>query len=145
MNIEIRRAREEDVNGLDIVMQVISDGPGKKDKMVELIGQISKDPQKYLMVAVDEDNERIVGSLFGVIFEDICGDGRPILLVENVAVLETFQGKGIGKLMFEKIEEWGRKMQCHYEILVSGNGRVGAHQFYNKIGFEQIKGFKKYL
>lgn len=145
MDIMIRKATVDDIPGLDKVMQVISDGPGDREKMARLIRKISQDEQKYLLVAIDRENNEIVGSLLGVVFEDICGDCRPILLVENVAVLEKCQGNGVGRRMFEEIESWGRKMDCHYEMLVSGMNRVGAHKFYERIGFEQVKGFKKYL
>lgn len=145
MNIVMRKATTEDVPGLDKVMQVISDGPGDQENMTALISRISEDGQKYLLAAVDSDNGEIIGSLLGVVFEDICGDCRPILLVENVAVLEKYQGCGIGRMMFEEIERWGREMNCHYEMLVSGMNRTGAHKFYEVIGFEQVKGFKKYL
>ena len=47
--------------------------------------------------------------------------------------------------MFAEIERWGREMDCHYEILVSGLERAGAHKFYNALGFIEAKGFKKYL
>lgn len=145
MDIMIRKATVDDIPGLDKVMQVISDGPGDREKMARLIRKISQDEQKYLLVAIDRENNEIVGSLLGVVFEDICGDCRSILLVENVAVLDKCQGNGVGRRMFEEIESWGRKMDCHYEMLVSGMNRVGAHKFYERIGFEQVKGFKKYL
>lgn len=145
MKIAMRKAKIEDIPALDKVMQVISDGPGDREKMAKLIERITEDDQKYLLVAVNEESGEIVGSLLGVIFEDICGDCRPILLVENVAVLDEYQGHGIGRLMFEEIESWGRKGDCHYEMLVSGMNRVGAHKFYERIGFDTVKGFKKYL
>lgn len=145
MGFVMRKACATDVDGLDLVMQVISDGPGDQEKMVPLIEKMAEDPQKYLLVAVEEESGRIVGSLLGVVFEDICGDCSPILLVENVAALEEFQGRGVGRGMFEEIERWGKEMGCHYEILVSGNGRVGAHKFYRKLQFEEVKGFKKHF
>lgn len=145
MNLQMRKAAVGDVAGLDQVMQVISDGPGEPEKMRELIAHITKDDQKYLLVAEDMDSGRIVGSLYGLAFEDICGDGSPILLVENVAVLAECQGMGVGRMMFEEIERWGREQGCHYEMLVSGMNRKGAHQFYGALGFDEVKGFKKYL
>lgn len=145
MNITMRKATVEDIPGLDEVMQVISDGPGDRDKMAGLIAKIAADEEKYLLVAVDESSGEIAGSLLGVVFEDICGDCRPILLVENVAVLERYQGRGVGGMMFEEIERWGREKDCHYEMLVSGMSRTGAHKFYKAIGFDEVKGFKKYL
>ena len=145
MEFLMRKARAEDLDGLDQIMLVISDGPGNQEKMAQLMERIDKNEDKYLLVAEERTSKKIVGSLCGVVFEDICGDCRPILLVENVAVLEEYQGHGIGRLMFEEIERWGKEKNCHYEILVSGMQRTGAHCFYSALGFEEVKGFKKYL
>lgn len=145
MELEFRKPTLNDLDALDRVMLVISEKSGDREKMKRLIQRIDQDPQKYLLAAVDKETGTICGSLFGVVFEDICGDCRPILLVENVAVLNEYQGKGVGRAMFQEIEAWGRKMDCHYEILVSGMQRVGAHKFYAALGFDEVKGFKKYL
>lgn len=145
MEYVMRKAKLADLEGLDKVMMVISDGPGDKEKMVKLVERITSNEDKYLLVAEERPSGRIVGSLLGVVFEDICGDCRPILLVENVAVLEECQGVGIGRKMFTEIERWGREKDCHYEILVSGMKRTGAHRFYSALGFNEVKGFKKYL
>ena len=81
-----------------------------------------------------------------MVFEDICDSCRPILLVENVAVLESFQGKGVGRAMFQEIELWAKEeWDCHYESLASGLNRTAAHKFYAALGFDEVKGFKKYL
>lgn len=141
----MREAAASDVEAMDKVMQVISDKSKNLEKMSALMEKLRHDPQKYLLAAFDPETGVLCGSLLGVVFEDICDDGRPILLVENVAVLEEYQGKGVGRQMFEEIERWGREMDCHYEILVSGMGRTGAHKFYNALGFIEAKGFKKYL
>ncbi len=145
MDLFLRKATQEDTEQMDRVMLVISDRSADPEKMRELIGKLEKDPQKYLLAAFDRETGILAGSLLGVVFEDICDSCRPILLVENVAVLPEYQGKGIGRAMFQEIERWGREMDCHYEILVSGNQRTGAHRFYKALEFEEVKGFKKYL
>ena len=146
MDLILRKAEEKDLDGLDQVMLVISDKAGDRETVKKLLKKIDSDPQKYLMVAEDRDTGAICGSLFGVVFEDICDSCRPILLVENVAVLESYQSKGVGRKMFEAIEAWGKNVwDCHYEILVSGMNRTGAHQFYKALGFIEAKGSKKYL
>ncbi len=146
MKLILRKTVAEDQEALDAVMQVISDGEVKdRKKAAELIEKVGKDPQKYLLAAVDAETGTLCGTLLGIVFEDICGDCRPILLIENVAVLPEYQGKGVGKAMFREIERWGREMDCHYEMLVSGNQRKGAHKFYQALGFEEVKGFKKYF
>ena len=146
MELKLRKAQEKDLDGLDQVMLVISDAAGERETVKRLLKKIDADPQKYLLVAEDVETGTICGSLFGVVFEDICDSCRPILLVENVAVLESFQGKGVGRAMFQKIERWAKEeWDCHYEILASGLNRTGAHKFYAALGFDEVKGFKKYL
>lgn len=146
MDLNLRKATEDDLDGLDQVMLVISDAAGERETVNRLLKKIDADPQKYLLVAEDVETGTICGSLFGVVFEDICDSCRPILLVENVAVLESFQGKGVGRAMFQEIERWAKEeWDCHYEILASGLNRTGAHKFYAALGFDEVKGFKKYL
>lgn len=146
MELILRKAEEKDLDGLDQVMLVISDKAGDRETVKQLLKKIDNDPQKYLLVAEDKETGTICGSLLGVVFEDICDTCRPILLVENVAVLESYQGKGVGRKLFEAIEDWGKNVwNCHYEILVSGMNRTGAHKFYHALGFIEAKGFKKYL
>ncbi len=146
MELKLRKAQEKDLDGLDQVMLVISDAAGERETVKRLLKKIDADPQKYLLVAEDVETGTICGSLFGVVFEDICDSCRPILLVENVAVLESFQGKGVGRAMFQEIERWAKEeWDCHYEILASGLNRTGAHKFYAALGFDEVKGFKKYL
>ncbi len=145
MEYIMREAVPDDAAQIDQVMLVISDKGADLERMARQIKNLQEDPQKYLLVAEDTSTGVICGSLLGVVFEDICQDGRPILLVENVAVLENYQGKGVGKRMFQEVERWGKEMDCHYEILVSGMERTGAHGFYKALGFVEAKGFKKYL
>ena len=146
MELKLRKAQEKDLDGLDQVMLVISDAAGERETVKRLLKKIDADPQKYLLVAEDVETGTICGSLLGVVFEDICDSCRPILLVENVAVLESFQGKGVGRAMFQEIEGWAKEeWDCHYEILASGLNRTGAHKFYAALGFDEVKGFKKYL
>lgn len=144
MDLYFKKPGPEDLDALDRVMLVISEKPADRSKVGPLVEKINADPQKYLLTAVDRETGTICGSLLGVVFEDICGDCRPILLIENVAVLPEYQRRGVGKAMFREIEAWGEKMDCHYAMLVSGMQRTGAHKFYAALGYDEVKGFKKY-
>lgn len=108
MELILRKAKEKDLDGLDQVMLVISDKAGDRATVKELLQKISGDPQKYLLVAEDKETGAICGSLLGVVFEDICDSCRPILLVENVAVLESYQGRGVGRQMFRRLSAGAR-------------------------------------
>lgn len=146
MGITVREARESDVYDLHEVMLEISDN-GIKDKELgkKMITEIAADKRQCMLVAVDEGLNKVVGSAYGIVFPDICEDGRPILLIENVAVLKSCQGMGVGRKIMEAIENFGHSHDVHYEMLVSGLERVGAHGFYKAIGYEEKKAFKKYF
>ena len=141
MELILRKAEEKDLDGLDQVMLVISDKAGDRATVKELLQKISGDPQKYLLVAEDKETGAICGSLLGVVFEDICDSCRPILLVENVAVLESYQGRGVGRQMFQEIERWGKEQwDCHYEILVSGMNAPALTSSTPPWDFEEVEG-----
>ena len=109
------------------------------------VAAANANPDKYLMVAEDTDTGALCGSLFSMVFDDFCDQCRPVMLVENVVTGSQHRGKGVARAMFAAIEDWGRSKQAAYIILCSGNNRHAAHQFYKAIGYEEIKGFKKYL
>ena len=118
---------------------------GPRAVMAQKMEKLDRNEDCFLLVAENTENGDLCGSLLGVAFEDICGDCKPILLVENVVTDEAYRGRGVGRGMFAFIEDWGREKECHYCILVSGLNRTGAHKFYDAIGYSEVKGFKKYL
>lgn len=144
MKLRIRKARGEDARGLDRVLLVISDAPADPAQSARLIEQIYRDPKKALLVAEDQETGVICGTLFGLVFEDVSSSCRPILLVENVAVLPEYRRMGVGRALFSEIENWAAGYHYRYEMLVSGPQRTEAHAFYRALGFEEKKGFKKY-
>lgn len=145
MNLIYRKAETFDIPKLNPLLAQLSEGLAEPAKMAEKMKKLAKNDDCYLLVAEDTDTGALLGSLLGVVFEDICGDCKPILLVENVVVEETARRSGVGRGMFDFIEGWGREKDCHYCILVSGMQRTVAHKFYDAIGYSEVKGFKKYL
>lgn len=57
--------------------------------------------------------------------------------VEDLIVLPDQRGKGVGKLLLDAAEDWGRKHSCDFIQLHSGNGRKDAHRFYTVSGMDQ--------
>ena len=51
MDLNLRKATEADLDGLDQVMLVISDAAGDRETVKKLLKKIDADPQKYLLVA----------------------------------------------------------------------------------------------
>lgn len=129
MNIRYRKAKIDDIPKLNPLLSQLSETMANPAEMARKMEKLDRNEDCFLLVAEDTENGALCGSL----------------LVENVVTDKAYRGRGIGRGMFEFIENWGREKECHYCILVSGMNRTGAHKFYDAIGYSEVKGFKKYL
>ena len=57
--------------------------------------------------------------------------------VEDLVVLPSQRSRGVGKLLLDAAEDWGRRHGCDFVQLHSGLGRKDAHRFYLTNGMEQ--------
>ena len=53
-------------------------------------------------------------------------------------VSKEYRSQGIGKLQVQKCESLAKRKKCYRIRLESRNDRIDAHNFYKKIGFQQI-------
>jgi GNAT superfamily N-acetyltransferase len=68
--------------------------------------------------------------------------------VVALVVKNSHRKMGIGSLLMKAAENWAKEMNANSLILNSGNRpeRIAAHQFYNKLGFQNYSsGFRKVL
>lgn len=61
--------------------------------------------------------------------------GKPWAVVENVVVSRAWQGRGLGRTMMEHAMAQAVYEGCYKLALSSNAKRVGAHIFYEKLGF----------
>ena len=80
--------------------------------------------KEFVFKAVE--GEETVGSIIGV-FE------AGVLIIHSMLVKETSRGKGIGRMLMEKAEEFGKKEGAHKLAVISG---VGVRNYYRKLGFK---------
>jgi GNAT superfamily N-acetyltransferase len=66
-------------------------------------------------------------------------EAYPFAEIGGLVVDNNHRRKGIGENLIRKCEEWARK-KGYQEIRVRSNGqRKEAHEFYKRIGFENLK------
>jgi GNAT superfamily N-acetyltransferase len=58
--------------------------------------------------------------------------------IPELVVAEDCRSHGIGKLLIQKCEFIAKIKKCYRIRLESRNDRIDSHNFYKKIGFEQI-------
>ena len=112
-----------------------------KDKFKQL-----RNSDSYILLCAEENNA-LIGSLMGIICEELYGDCKPFLLVENMVVDGTQRKKGIGRALFVELEKRAKSKGCTQIILVTETERKDACGFYESIGFHPTanKGYKKKL
>lgn len=148
MNLIFRKLDEtnaEDIRQFNELMDDLTAHAEDEALLKEKIRKTNANENIFLMVAEDTDTNRLCGSILAIVHDDYCEACRPFMLIENVVTHHDYRQMGVGRLMFERMESWGKEWNVSYVILCSGLNREGAHKFYHSVGYEEIKGFKKYL
>lgn len=143
--IDIRKITETDLSVLADLLEELTQTPTDRDKMRHNFRWMESHADYIVLGAFEQ--EKLVGSLMGIVCRDLAGDCRPFLVIENVIVSSKCRGKGIGRLLMRAIEKAGRQRNCYYAIFVSSVKRKEAHKFYESIGYRlnEVQGFKKFL
>ncbi len=89
----------------------------------------------FYKVFVAELERQIVGTFELLIMDNLANGGQPSGIVEDVAVLPTFQGHGIGKAMVRHAMNLCAEHRCYKMALSSNEARSDAHRFYESLGF----------
>ena len=124
----IRDAAFEDVSHcVELVKQLGYNIP--PEYMKKFFSRFGKDKVDRVFVAISD--EEIVG-LAHVHIREFARRAT----LESIVVDYKYRKRGIGKLLFNAVEEHAieRKLQI-LEFISSNNRESNAHQFYNKIGY----------
>jgi GNAT superfamily N-acetyltransferase len=137
MDLIIRQATLDDVKDiLHIYAEALDNG---KVITVEKAQKIFLKQQQYpnyqVFIALYE--QQTVGTFALLIMENMAHNGTPSAVVEDVGILPSMQGKGIGKLMMEFALKYSKEKGCYKMSLSSNLRREKAHQFYESLGFNK--------
>src|SRR5450759_5156453 len=137
-HVEIRDASEDDLPAvLRILAESGIDG-GESFTLEEarehFASLLQRPGFRLLVAAIDGE---IIGTYVLQIMEKLGKRGTPAGLVEDVAVLPSRQGQGIGRSMMEQAREARRRAGCYKLALSSNLRREDAHRFYDSLGFER--------
>jgi len=105
-----------------------------------------KERPDYIFLAA-KDNGRLVGSVLGIVCEELYGESVPFMVVEDVIVDAEWRRKGIGSALMCELESLAVERNCGYVIFVTEVERTDAQRFYESLGYkpDAYRGFKKRL
>lgn len=120
-----------------------------EDSTIELMEtkflKLSDNPNYIFINALEGNN--LIGSVSGIICEELYGECKPFMVIENLIVDHEYKRKGIGKALMTEIEQRAIENDCYQIFLITHNDRLEAISFYESLGFNPNthKGFKKPL
>jgi GNAT superfamily N-acetyltransferase len=133
--ILIRPAAESDLPGVLNLYQTALEDPVvlSSEAALATFRKMQQYPDYTLYVA--ESGQEIVGTFALLIMDNLGHNGAKSGIVEDVAVLPEFQGRGIGREMMAFALNVCRQKQCYKMALSSNLRRTRTHAFYESLGF----------
>lgn len=101
---------------------------------------LQRPTDRVFVVCMDS---RVVGYAHASDYENTYSDSMKNLMA--LAVEDTAQGLGLGRMLLEAIESWAQECGCEAVRLVSGNNRQKAHAFYQHCGYTLRKEQKNFI
>ena len=107
------------------------------------LAKLSQDPHHFLLGYEDSTNHDLLGYVHAEVYESLYSNAGFNILA--LAVLPQSQGKGIGKALLEGLEQETEKRGYKFIRLNSAEHRIGAHAFYEQVGYTCDKLQKRFI
>ncbi len=143
--ISIDPIEDEDLAELSLLYEELIGSPSDLLKMQAQF-TILKSNANYRLTGIKVDG-LLAGSVMGIICQDLVGDCRPFMVIENVVISHKFRGLGLGRKIMNEMEAIAKRKDCYYIIFVSSAYRKDAHKFYESLGYklDEVQGFRKMI
>jgi len=134
MAVSIRAARESDAADIARLTEQLG-YTATPSEIGARLSTILARPDDQFFVA--EHSGQAVGWLHATICRYVEAD--PFVVIGGLVVDSNHRRQGIGRMLMERAEQWAGERGCSIVRLSSSAGRAGAHRFYEKIGYRNIK------
>ncbi|MGB7341680.1 MAG: GNAT family N-acetyltransferase [Phototrophicaceae bacterium] len=130
----IRPASASDIAKLVVLVADLSH-PLTLEEGKRIFATIEAIPNHYTFVA-DDDGD-LLGTYGIIIMQHFSHAGGVSAVINDVVVRANTQGQGIGTAMMQHAHDFAITHGCYKISLSSAKERELAHQFYEKLGYEQ--------
>lgn len=134
MEIIVREISFKDANEVNRLSAQLG-YPLTVEQTLQNIDAVVKSPDHTAFVALYK-NEIIgwVGAAHVIMLEVM-----PHCEINGLVIDEHYRGKGVGKLLIERVKKWAIEKGDHKLSLHCNIKREAAHRFYEHIGFMKVK------
>ena len=65
--------------------------------------------------------------------------------VKRMYTHPEYRGLGLGRIILEGLEKWGRELGIKRAVLETGTKNMAAHKLYEKMGYRRIENYEPYV
>lgn len=112
-----------------------------EEKVKEKIETIIKKTKDIIFVY--EQNNEVIGYIHGSPYELLFSDS--LVNVLGFVVKEKYRDQGVGSMLIERLEQWGKNSGFSGIKLLSHPSRIHAHKFYERRGYMFTKDQKNFI
>jgi ribosomal protein S18 acetylase RimI-like enzyme len=143
--LKIERLQQDDLPDLAELYRQFWGEESSLDTMRMTYQRLAANPN-YIFLAAKHDGQ-LIGSVMGIICEELYGDCDPFMVVEDVIVDKDQRRKRVGAGLMREIENVAVQRGCGYILFVTESNRNEAIRFYESLGYksDDYRGFKKRL
>ena len=107
------------------------------------LAKLSQDSHHYLLGYEGDTSHELVGYIHAEVYESLYSKAGFNILA--LAVLPQSQGRGFGRDLLEGLEKETKRRGYEFIRLNSADHRLGAHAFYERVGYTCDKVQKRFI
>ena len=113
------------------------------DETASQLARLSQDSHHFLLGYEDDASHELLGYVHAEVYESLYSKAGFNILA--LAVLPQAQGQGIGNALLAGLEQETKRRGYEFIRLNSADHRLGAHAFYEKVGYTCDKVQKRFI
>ena len=139
----LRELKATDVETICVINKEALGYAFSPEETARQLAKLSQDSHHYLLGFEDSSSHDLLGYVHAEVYESLYS--KPGFNILALAVLPQMQGKGIGKTLLQGLEQEAKDREYQFIRLNSADHRLGAHAFYEKVGYTCDKVQKRFI
>ena len=139
----LRAFKETDVSSIYEINKEALGYAFSPEETASQLAKLSQDSHHFLLGFENSTNHELLGYVHAEVYESLYSNAGFNILA--LAVLPQMQGQGIGKVLLEGLDKEAKRRGYGFIRLNSADYRLGAHAFYEKVGYTCDKMQKRFI
>ena len=139
----LRDLKAVDVEAICVINKEALGYTFSPEETASQLAKLSQDPHHYLLGYEDDTSHELVGYIHAEVYESLYSKAGFNILA--LAVLPETQGQGIGRALLKELEKETKRRGYGFIRLNSADHRIGAHAFYERVGYTCDKVQKRFI